>query len=274
MNIAWGTAAILALLLPGFFFLRGLGLAEPFARDATPRSPVATLALAVLVSILAHAFGTLIVLAFGHWVRVDLQAVILLASGQITTGDHLELAAAAVGPYTWWIAAYFLFTSVAGYAAAFALGRLAIATPVLGRLLFEHEWLHTLNQSPGGTLVYALTNLECGQGLLIYQGRLRRFGIRQDGRFAFVVLESASRGVLLESSLGAKRKNPEFKPIMNLAAAREVLYLDGEAIANLVFDLAPLPPQAGKDAAYRSAIYDHVKDVIEQRNKSAELEAD
>jgi hypothetical protein len=195
VNIAWGTAAILALLLPGFFFLRGLGLAEPFSRDATPRSPIALLAVAVLVSLLAHAAG-LTVLRWLGWLQPDIGAILLIASGQLTTDEHLVRVTKAVANYPGAIASYFGLVSLLSLLAAWGLGALAIRSPRLGRMFYEHEWLHGFDGKTRPALVYAVTNVEFGDSLLMYHGQLDRFGIKQDGRFSFIVLKDARRAVL------------------------------------------------------------------------------
>lgn len=255
MNIAWGTAAILALLLPGFFFIRGLGLAEPFSRDATPRSPIAVLALAVLISLLVHAAGLALLGWLSPW-PADLEAILLVSSGQLSSDSHIARVAAAITPYPAQIAVYFTVVSVLSLAAAWGVGSLAIKKPWFGRVFYEHEWLHGYKQKNRPALVYALTNIEFGNSLLMYHGELDRFGIRQDGRFSFVVLRDARR-TLLPRPL--KDERALWTRLREDLASDSRLYLDGESITNLVLDPVPEASLADASPADVSAAMDVVR---------------
>lgn len=191
MNIAWSTAAILALLLPGFFFIRGIGLAEPFSRDAAPRSPIALLALTVLMAIFTHTLGLWLVDVLGQ--RCDLGAVLALAAGQLSGTASLESIVGAIDPFRGRIALYFGVCSVGGLGVGWLIGRCGVRWEWLGKLLFEHAWLHSLSRKGRRSIAYALTNVELNATPLLYVGEVERFGIRQDGRFSFLLLRNASR---------------------------------------------------------------------------------
>ncbi len=258
MNIAWSTAAILALLLPGFFFIRGIGLAEPFSRDATPRSPIALLALAVLISVLIHAVGLSSVDALQR--PCDLGSVLTLAAGQLGTSQALDRVVASIAPFTWNIAAYFLATSLLGLLLGWLLGALGTRGPGLARAMFEHAWLHTLHDPRYRSIVYALTDVVYKDKRVLYVGEIERFGIRQDGRFSFLILKNASRGKLAADD---DKDGMQWKPFKQDRVG--VLYLDGESIANLFVELAELPKPAAHDAGFqREAI-----EALERAAKAA-----
>lgn len=255
MNIAWGTAAILALLLPGFFFIRGLGLAEPFSRDATPRSPIAVLALAVLVSLLVHALGLMLLGWLSPW-PANLEAVLLVSSGQLSSDAHVTKVAAAIAPYPWQIASYFSLVSALSLLVAWWLGARAIKTPWFGRVFYEHEWLHGYKQQNRPALVYALTNVAFGNSLLMYHGQLDRFGIRQDGRFSFVVLRDARRALLPRPF---KDEKATWTRLRDDLASDSRLYLDGESITNIVLDPVPIASLAAAPPGAVSAAMEVVR---------------
>lgn len=238
MNIAWSTAAILALLLPGFFFVRGLGLAEKFSRDATPRSPIALLALVVLLSLLIHTAGLLAVswLATFGVPACDFQAVLVLASGQLETRERVGLVSSAIQPNLLAIALYFSVSCGLGALAGLGLGEWGKRWTALGQALFEHHWLHTLSDKNRRNVVFALTRVDHESSRVLYVGEIERFGVRQDGRFSFITLRNASRG-RLQAADGPE--GPRWRPFKPNRPG--VLYIDGESIENLYFEFAELP---------------------------------
>lgn len=240
MNLAWSTAAILALLLPGFFFLKGVGFAERFSRDAAPRSPTAQLAFAVLVSILAHAFA-LAALRWLHAAPLDLRAALLLISGHVEFGEALGAVLPSISGHIGLIALYFLLVSVLGFGCGWLLGWLACICPWLRAVVFEHAWLHDLSAERVKPLAYALTDLSVSGSLMIYVGELHRFGVRQDGRFAYLILRRASRALVARAEADQDGARLAWSKIRS-EDHDDWLYLDGESVKNVFFKPSPIGP--------------------------------
>jgi hypothetical protein len=66
VSVAWTTAALVVLLLPGVFFIAGLSSRERFAREIVRASAVGEIAFALFVALLIHlaAYGILQLIRF------------------------------------------------------------------------------------------------------------------------------------------------------------------------------------------------------------------
>lgn len=252
MAIAWTTVATLVFLLPGFLFFTGFSSPHKFSRDTTPRSAVGQLAGIVFVSFFVHAFlviaGHIGASAFPSLPEVDLRLVL----SALQAGGN---GAASISDLSRNMAEFYLAIPLyvgLSAAAGFGIGRLVGTAAVAGPLSFllEHRWVYQLVPTGGRRFspayAYILTKLHEGERHLIYSGPLYQFGLRQDGRFSYLVIRQAERFYLrLEREkpltqgpghvIGATRTGGNVEELLQ---SREIdfLYVDGEEIANVMFE--------------------------------------
>lgn len=103
------------------------------------------------------------------------------------------------------------------------------------------------------TVAYVLTNVRHDERVLMYRGFLKAFGLRQDGRFAYLVLTDVVRYFLfvdgesphttarehwrlIGSSSGDRAGDPVGHKFANRRRASTYLVIEGEDVANVVFD--------------------------------------
>ena len=209
-SIAWSTVAVLALLLPGFFFFTGLYTPESFSRDLAPRNPLGTLAAVVLVSIMTHsAFSGLSVLG---GLSVDWAAT--LSAVQLSPPAGPRSAAGAFAEHPWLITVYVLSTSVSGMLCGAAVGALVVGVKLRGkiraplRFLAQHRWVYELDPGRARTIpyVHVLADISHDGRVIIYHGRLEGFGIGHDGAFTYLILTGAPAALPSTRSQGYARR--------------------------------------------------------------------
>jgi hypothetical protein len=262
VSFAWATVALLVLLLPGFLFYSALFFPETFSRDLAPRSPLGQLAASVSVAFLVHGVCLLILPTSDDrcagWIAcLDLKYALAAFQLEGAAGVGLAPLAENLSTFRLQILAYVVATSALGMALGYFVGSL-IANGKIPPFLAQHSWVFRLNDAK---YEYILTNvltthLENGAGLM-YRGRLETFGLRQDGRFSYIVLTEAIRSELalkpftepkpaeVEDRTPQTRISPlndESSGLPSGSSARgrarvnSCLFIDGEGIANVVFD--------------------------------------
>ena len=252
MAIAWATVATLVLLLPGFLFFTGFSAPAKFSRDTTPRSAIGQLAAIVLVSFFVHALLVLLNHGLSTVCRaipeVDLRLVLsALQSGARGSAGVQELAQ-NLDEHTFAVASYIGVSVGLGFGIGYVTSKAAIAGPL--DFLLEHRWVYQLTIATASrfapSYAYILTKLSHEGRYVIYKGPLYQFGLRQDGRFAYLVLRQAERfylhlgpdkpttigpGAVIGSTRTAGNVDELFQ-------SREIdfLYVNGDEIANVMFE--------------------------------------
>lgn len=70
------------------------------------------------------------------------------------------------------------------------------------RWMARHAWVYQLNPGDRLALVYVATDIGDDRRQLIYQGHLIDFGLGEDGRFTYLVLQSPTRRYLVHGDPG------------------------------------------------------------------------
>lgn len=259
-TIAWAAIAILILLLPGFFSLKGLTRAERFSRDTTPRTAVGQLAFIVSVSVFIHVVLIWTVRLLAHYLtyvpHVDLRLVLsALQAGTVGAATVTELAE-SISSHLVAIPIYLASASIGGFGLGCIVSKHALRGPL--NFLLEHAWVYGLAAPEKGqfapTYAYILSKVSEGNRWLLYKGPLHSWGLDKDGRFSYVVVRSGERSYLKFEDLaptttagrviGASRFGDAAAQAL---AAREIdfLYIDGSEISNIIFERYPvLDPEA------------------------------
>lgn len=246
MSLAWGSLVVLLLLLPGVTFFFGLHIPEGFSRESIERSALGQLSGVLAVSLFVH----LVLLILNGWAQplippIDIHALLDTIVLEQGGSPAVRKVSAMLALHAKWIASYLLLAGALGGLLGFCFGK-SIVPRVSG--LAPHRWVFDLNTKGNLTVAYVLTNVQHEDRVLMYHGFLRDFALKKDGTFAYVVLIDPTRSYLvLESSAPVTRdghvigeapastsKTPRYSTGKELA--RRYLCIEGEDIANIVFD--------------------------------------
>jgi hypothetical protein len=200
-SLAWSTVAVIALLLPGFFFPVGFYSPERFSRDLSPRNPLAALAAVVSVSILVHAA---MLWVFPHagggtvsWAAILDAVQLQSAAAGGAGGSATQRAAVQFQEHAAAIAGYLALSCTMGFLMGWCLGQ----ATVRGWLpfLMTYPWTRRVQMGRGGAMTYAhvLTDVDHDGKLLLYRGRIRHFSLGNNGAFENVVLAATEQRFLL-----------------------------------------------------------------------------
>lgn len=200
-SLAWSSLALLVLLLPGFAALIGLYAPERFARDVTPRNPLAALSAIVLAALVSHLFLSAAVrLHPGPWV-VDWPAIVdavqMAPRGAWETTSAAERAGLRIEQQFAWITAYVGASCLAGFFIGRALGA-AVLRGWFHSIAVQHSWVYPLQPGIGGVMTYShvLTNIGHSDKVMLYRGRLKHFALAANGTFDYVVLAATGQRLL------------------------------------------------------------------------------
>ena len=278
--VAWSTAVLLVVLLPGFAFILGTSTAEPFSRDATPRSPLAQLAVTVFISLFIHACLIPLCAWASCWIPLVLPPDLKLAMGAllaVSDPKSIDNLATNFASNSLRILVYVIVASCLG----FISGYLFIAWKIRrgkGTSLVEHGWLYPAAFSSAGSVhrsvVHVLTST-CHEGRqLMYLGSLRSFGLRADGRFAYMVL-GLPRKFFLDLATDDLQTSKETPAIKGSGIGAESLYVDGDSIVNVFFSRTTLFKTASIEASIREIVQgiERIRKSIVQRRTEARREA-
>jgi hypothetical protein len=200
MSLAWSTVLLLVILLPGFFFLGGLTVPERFNRETPPINTLGQLAVVVFSAFLVHG-----VLYSTFFACTESPACIRLeyvfAAFQLSDTGAITLAdlASNLRENSHRVFGYIVLASSFGGLLGVWVGEAQTNNRRPFRWLNRHNWIYQLNPDPNGGKVaigYLVTDIEHEQRRLMYQGRLIDFGVGQDGRFTYLVLQSPTRRYL------------------------------------------------------------------------------
>jgi hypothetical protein len=258
MSLAWGSLVLLVTLLPGFLFFVGLYFPEEFTRETEQRSPLGQLAGVLLVSLLVHAVMWW-ALRWTCGSRIPcisppavLQAVTLesLRTNGAGTTALLDVAK-NFETFATWIIGYALITCALGTGMGWFSGWMVVTGR--WRFLSRHPWVYSLRLQGNLTIAYVMSNVQNDDRILMYQGFLKSFGLRSDGRFSYVILSDPVRYYMLldddaphttaknkwlaigdgragTHALGSKLEGDGARRVSTFLA------LEGDNIANVVFE--------------------------------------
>lgn len=258
MSIAWSSLVLLVLLLPGVLFFTGIYLPEKFTRQAEARSPLGQLAGVLFIAFVVHgtAFGLFGSNCSGRapCMRFDLLVDFLNLDSKQATAT--ALSSAMLVQFRWWIYSYVLLTSGAGVLLGYAYGALVSSGKLRG--LSRHPWVYDLSID-GLTYAYVMTHVKHEERLLMYKGFLRAFGLQEDGRFSYIVLSDVTRMYMQLAPGGSETSGADGQRVIGnstpgtVILPREpaqprrrrhsVFIIEGEDVANVVFDVLETPVQ-------------------------------
>lgn len=283
MSIAWGSLVLLVLLLPGVLFFLGAYWPEQFTREAEARSPLGQLAGALLIAFLIHGFlySVLGGLCGPRVPCISIEHLLATLSGDPSTSR-------SVGPmmheFRWWIFVYVVMTSAAGIGLGALYGWLVSTRRIRG--FSRHHWIYDLSVD-GLTYAYVLTHVRHEERVLLYRGFLRAFGLQHDGRFSYIVLSDVTRAYLNlvktgseTAGLGVRKvigsSSPEGAVLLPTDPAprkrlKSLFVIEGEDIANAVFDILETPAQPVSKEVLRTVVIEEAK-KIRRELSDAEIE--
>lgn len=251
-SVAWSTAVVLLLLTPGLLALFGLYLPMRVSRDVVPQTGLSQLAYLICVSALIHAPVLLVIrllASAGFGAHVDfLQLFAILDVGFARAQPPAGLVA-SLYENLGLISLYFLATGALGMLVGYSIGRLIIAGPL--RSLALHGWVYELQstEAAGITFAYVLTTVQDGKYVLMYKGVLDQLHIGPDGAISYLTIEQSSRYYLLLEGNSPLTTADDLHALVGVAAARQpsgtsrqFLLIEGENIANVVFETYEIDP--------------------------------
>jgi hypothetical protein len=276
MSLAWGSLVLLILLLPGVLFFVGIYLPEKFTRQTDARSPLGQLAGVLLIAFLIHGVAYGVLARDCHrWlpcIRIDLLLDVLTADGrQASSGRAINTM---LVQFRWWILLYVLGTSGAGVLLGFCYGAMASNGKMRG--LSRHPWVHDLSVD-GLTYAYVMTHIRHEERYLSYKGFLKAFGLQQDGRFSYVVLSDVTRMYLrltVEASETSGRDGQRMignsspghvvlphDPDRPRSRRHSLFVIEGEDVANVVFDVLETPVSAASATRLREVVLEQAAQI-------------
>jgi hypothetical protein len=232
MSVAWTTVAIIALLLPGVFFLIGLATSERYSREIVRASAVSEIAVALLVAILVHLLALGLLRLIGFDAESFFRPLIDL--------DTLapEAAVHAAFERVWRVLLYVAATAVLSFILGFVTSRLVKAGPL--RWLAVHKWPHDIPEG-GSVTAYILTTTADNDRALMYKGFLHEYYLDPDGTFSYIVLTGCSCYFM---HFGEQSPKTGEQLAMNGPSGdldqsiARFLIINGDNVANVVFDTA------------------------------------
>jgi hypothetical protein len=248
MSVAWTTAALVVLLLPGVFFIAGLSSRERFAREIVRASAVGEIAFALFIAIIIHlaAYGILQLVRFDaeRFFRPFLENLpprhmAHFGVKRISRGLVYVLATATAGyGLGYWAAAL-----IAGQGIPQRFSGLSERARRLARWLRRlaaHGWIYEITEAPAVN-AYVLTTTSAHDRFIIYKGVLREHYLNPDGTFAYIVLTSVSSYFMhmdqKHPTTGEQRKI--FDPVEEAEEGPRYFVISGEHIANVILDTSP-----------------------------------
>lgn len=246
MSLAWSGIVLLLLLLPGVLFFVGLYFPERFTRDIVQRSLLGQLAGTLLISFVVHAVLYLLtqkLCGFAPLLRcIDLGIFFGILGLDGATAEARRVLAGQLAEAALPAASYIVIAAGSGTLLGWLTGTMVVHGKL--RFLVPHTWLYQLQLGAADaiTVAYVMTHVMHERRILMYKGFLSGFGLQRDGRFAYLVLTDVSRYYMLFEDAGPTTTvREQWKSIGASAEPRRSLFvIEGEDIANVVFDRYPL----------------------------------
>jgi hypothetical protein len=158
-----------------------------------------------------------------------------------------------------WIFAYIVGAGALGTLAGWFTGHLILAGTLRIPGLTQHAWVYDLKVNSGYTVAYVLTNIKGkdDQRIVMYKGFLKAFGLQRNGSFSYIVLTDTVRGYMhLDDAAPTTSAADRWRKIgqapasisratseeLNRASERSYFVIEGEDVANVVFDCYPAQP--------------------------------
>lgn len=273
MSIAWGSLVLLIVLLPGVLFFIGILWPEQFTREAELRSPLGQLAGALLVAFFVHGLSFSILTGVCGSVVPCISMSALFGTIQLDTSPASTIQTSRMfEEFRWWIFIYVMGTSASGMGLGALYGWL-IATRRIRRFS-KHNWIFDLSVD-GLTYAYVLSHIRENSNILMYKGFLRAFGLQQDGKFSYIVLSDVTRMYMTLSSDDSRTSAAHLQRVIGASSPGEVVLpteptkpkkrkqslfvIEGEDIANAVFDVLATEAKPLKPDAFRSLVMEEAK---------------
>jgi hypothetical protein len=268
MSIAWTTALIVILLLPGLFFFIGLATFERLSREIVRSSAISEIGLAFVVAIAIHLVAVAILSAFKF--RFSEFVEPLFEFSRLNTDIFIQRAADRLVP----ILVYILVTAAVGGGLGGLVARGIMAGPL--RFLATHKWIYDVidsNRKGGVITVYVMTTVSQDNKILMYRGRLQEFFLGPDGKLSYVVLKNCARYYM-----NFEDKFPLTSEQLNLFGSKQdgrpkamwdYLVIEGTNIANILFDPSPEIKQTKEGEL---ALEDEIKKITEAVRQQAAQE--
>lgn len=162
--------------------------------------------------------------------------------------------------FRWLIYGYFLTTAGIGFLLGWGVGSQAHHGGFFS-FAVQHRWVHDLeladSDSPSITFAYVMTNLQHGGRYLLYRGVLKQFALTREGTFAYLVLREPRRSYMILAS-GEPVVKQEFRQIGSTrrtgTAGDSLLVVEGEDVANVVFEPKPYQESPESETALRAIL--------------------
>jgi hypothetical protein len=230
MSLAWTTALIIALILPGVAFFLGLSWEERHSREIIRSAAVGDIAMAFFVAALIHFLFVGLPFQLDWYDAADYM-------GPLTDYDHTPHAVFLEQAFSKFIVLveYIVVTTIVGYGVGFGFAHLMMRGPL--RTFAIHEWYYDLvkGRKDGFVTTFVMTKTSDGSSTLIYSGHLTNFYLNADGNFSYIVLKDYSRHFL------DLAKNQVMTPGTRLVPTEQKrlwnhLVISGDNISNVTFD--------------------------------------
>jgi len=265
MSIAWTTALVIVLLLPGLFFFIGIATFERLSREIVRSSAISEIGLAVTVAIAIHLIAVVVLSGFG--IRISEFIEPLFEYNHINTDIFVHRVSERIIP----ILVYILSTAAVGAGLGGAVARGIMAGPL--RFLATHKWIYDVidaNRKGGVITAYVMTTTSQDDKILMYRGRLQEFYLSPDGKLSYVVLKNCARYYM-----NFEEKFPLTSEQLNLFGSKQdgrpktmwdYLVIEGTNIANILFDPSPEIKQTNEGEA---ALEEEIKKITDAIKRQA-----
>jgi hypothetical protein len=237
MEIAWTTAALLALFLPGIFFFIGLATYERLSREIIRSSVASEVGAAILVAVLLHTVSIVTLSAFGF--RLSQFIAPLAEYDTVSHAEWVDRVSQRLLPLVF----YFFATSMLGLALGFAAARGVVAGSL--RRFATHKWIYDVihaGRKGGIVTAFVMTTVSENNRVLMYRGRIHEIYLNKDGKISYIALKNCARYYMIFEGT-----EPKTTPQLELFSSQgprpkniwDYLLIDGANIANILFDSSP-----------------------------------
>lgn len=238
MSLAWTTILIIAFLLPGVFIFIGINTNERYSKEIVRSGAVGEVGLAIFFAVIIHIIANSIAWLFGIHAATYITPILEAADSEQHTAFK---AAYNILPAC---LIYLIVTALMGLGIGWLVGYGILHGPL--RSLATHRWVYEViknNSSASGFVTaYVMTKTVIKDRVVMYKGKLGEFYLTLDGKFAYINLENASKFSMTadEAALPTTEQLPLFEhQATELARTWNYLKIDGDNIANVVFDRSP-----------------------------------